>query len=258
VVDQQEQTRRERASKFIKDLVPNWRPSRNQRLWTTRIVVVLGLSVAVGYSYGITLWDWLKLLIVPAVIAAGGLWFNAQQQDRQREDNRQQHERGLAIENERAQDQALQAYLDHIGELLLGNTKPLRQSKEADEVRTLARARTLTVLSRLDGERKGRVLQFLHESGLIIGEQPILSLSNADLQGAVLDTAEMSVINLDRTNLSHASLSGVNLNGAFLREVNLHHADMVGVSLSNAILENSDLELWPIGHGFREGRPSQR
>jgi hypothetical protein len=29
--------------------------------------------VAIGYSDGITLWDWSKLLVVPAAIAAGGL-----------------------------------------------------------------------------------------------------------------------------------------------------------------------------------------
>jgi hypothetical protein len=35
----------------------------------------LGTLIAIGYSYGITLWDWANLLIVPAVIAGGGVWF---------------------------------------------------------------------------------------------------------------------------------------------------------------------------------------
>ena len=35
------------------------------------------------YPYGITLWDWIKLLVVPAVIAGGGLWFNTQQRARE-------------------------------------------------------------------------------------------------------------------------------------------------------------------------------
>jgi hypothetical protein len=112
-----------------------------------------------------TLWDWLELLIIPVVIAGGGLWFN-QQQERQREDVRRQQERGLEIENQRAQDEALQTYLDQIGQLLLDRERPLRQSEEGDEVRTLAR--TLTVLSTLESDlRKRSVVEFLYEADLI-------------------------------------------------------------------------------------------
>jgi high-affinity Fe2+/Pb2+ permease len=67
-----------------------------------------------------TLWDWLELLIVPAVLAAGGLWFTRQQTERQQR-----------ISNEQAQDQALQAYLDQIGQLLLDKERPLRVQKRA-------------------------------------------------------------------------------------------------------------------------------
>jgi hypothetical protein len=59
---------------------------------------------------------------------------------------REQREREVEIADRRAQDEALQAYLEQIGQLLL--EKNLRDSKEGDEVRTLARARTLTVLRR--------------------------------------------------------------------------------------------------------------
>jgi hypothetical protein len=52
------------------------RTSRRRVLWAGATVGLL--SIAIGYRYGITLWDWIKLLIVPAVIAGGGLWFNAQ------------------------------------------------------------------------------------------------------------------------------------------------------------------------------------
>jgi hypothetical protein len=73
-----------------------------------------------------------------------------------------QEQRALAVENQRAQDAALQAYLDQMSQLLLDEGRPLRQPKEGDEVRTLARARTLTVLPRLDGERKASVVRFLY------------------------------------------------------------------------------------------------
>jgi hypothetical protein len=31
----------------------------------------LTIAVLIGYRYDITLWDWIKLLVVPAVIAGG-------------------------------------------------------------------------------------------------------------------------------------------------------------------------------------------
>ena len=45
--------------------------------------------------------------------------------------------------------------------------KDLRNSEEDSEVRTLARARTLTVLGRLGPGRKTAVMQFLVEAELI-------------------------------------------------------------------------------------------
>ena len=74
---EQEQKPRERASKFIKDLVTEWHPSRDQQLWAVRIavvlVVLLGILTLIGLPFGVTLWDWIKLLVVPAVLAVGGL-----------------------------------------------------------------------------------------------------------------------------------------------------------------------------------------
>jgi hypothetical protein len=60
---------------------------------------------------------------------------------------------------------ALQAYLDKMSELLL--EKHLRDLAEEDEVWKIARIRTLTVLRKLDGERKGDVIKYLQEAGLI-------------------------------------------------------------------------------------------
>src|SRR5215216_4545198 len=119
-----DKTPRKRASKFIKDLVaPAWQPSRDQVLLATRIVLVLVVLLAIltliGLPFGITLWAWVKLLIVPAVLAIGGYLFT-------RSENRATR---VAAE-QRAQDDALQAYLDHIGELLLNKDRPLRQSNE--------------------------------------------------------------------------------------------------------------------------------
>jgi flagellar basal body-associated protein FliL len=115
-----------------------------------------------------TFWNWLSLLIVPIVLALGGYLFTrsenrraqdiAKQQralDQKTADQRTNEER--KITDDRRRDDLLQAYLDQIGQLLLDKDPPLRQAKEDDEARTLARARTLTVLPRLDGERKRSV-----------------------------------------------------------------------------------------------------
>jgi len=180
-------------------------------------------------------WGWTKLLVVPAVIAAVGLWFN-----------RQQQERALEVERQRAQDEALQAYFDQMGQLLLGKDPPLRQSEEDSEVRTLARARTLTVLSRLDGRRKGQVVQFLYESGLISSVSPVLDLSDADLRwaflvGAGLSGADLTGAFLNEADLSRAHLSRVALGAADLRWANLSGADLSGADLNWAVLTQADV-----------------
>ena len=47
----------------------------------------------------------------------------------------------------------------------------------------VAQARTLTVLGRLDGSRKGSVLQFLYDSGLIYEEPTLLGESTLVHEG---------------------------------------------------------------------------
>jgi hypothetical protein len=61
-----EKTPLKRAEDLIRLLVPDWRLTQQQSLWVIRIAIVLGVLVAIGYAYGITLWDWAKLLIIPA------------------------------------------------------------------------------------------------------------------------------------------------------------------------------------------------
>jgi hypothetical protein len=43
------------------------------------------------------LWDWLELLIVPAVLAASGLWFNRQQRERELGIATEQRERDIGL-----------------------------------------------------------------------------------------------------------------------------------------------------------------
>jgi uncharacterized protein YjbI with pentapeptide repeats len=211
-------------------------------------------------------WDWLDLLIIPAVLALGGYLFiraenrraqdiAKQQRDVDREiaDQRMRQDRKIAqertetdrqIADQHRQDNILQLYLDQIGHLLLDKDKPLRQSKflvsgdtEGNEVSTLARARTLTVLSRLDGDRKVRVVQFLMEAGLLRKEELIICLYGADLSGANLS----EVSNLYKVDLSNVILCEADLSGTFLIEADLSNADLSGANLGEAMLLRADL-----------------
>jgi uncharacterized protein YjbI with pentapeptide repeats len=189
---------------------------------------------------GMTVRNWLELLIVPLVLVGIGLLFENQQAARQRameaqqqalEERRAETERELA--EQRAQDEALQAYLDQMSGLLL--ERDIRTSEKGSEVRTLARARTLTVLERLDPGRKTAVMRFLGEAVLIQrgeGRDPIIDLGGANLSDADLNNADLRDALLDGANLRDANLSDANLRDATLRPL---------VDLSSANLNNANL-----------------
>jgi len=117
-----------------------WRPTRGQVLWTFGIVTGLTIAVLIGYRYGITLWDWIKLLIVPAAIAGGGIWFNRQQRKRELEIAREQREQDAKIAESRTQDEALQAYLDQMSGMLIPHADQPSLYKARPGDRTLSRA----------------------------------------------------------------------------------------------------------------------
>jgi uncharacterized protein YjbI with pentapeptide repeats len=211
------------------------------------IVVIIGYLLKWGWT-GLsqkTLWDWLQLLIIPVVLAAGGylFTFTISRNERKAADQRNQTEREIAQDNQC--EAALQAYIDKMSELLLH--EKLRESvKEDDEVRNVARVRTLTVLPRLDPIRKASVLQFLHESGLISKRMCIIDLGGADLSGADLWEAnllgvDLSKVNLSKSNLSKANLLEANLSKANLLEANLSKANLSKANLLEANLSSTDL-----------------
>jgi len=257
---EQEPTPRERLEELLRVLVvPDWRPTIEQGLWMIRIAVVLGVLVLVGYGYGITLWDWLRLLIVPAVIAGVGLWFNQQQRAREIRIADQRACTDREVADQGRQDDILQAYIDQMGQLLLNKDRPLRQSEPGDEVVTLARARTLTALSQIDGVRKSAIMRFLLEAGLITvhpdspeqRQYPIILLVEADLREVDMTTYEWSGIymtaawlsgaNLSVCGLSDAILSGAELSNSYLSGTDLRGADLNGAGLKNAFLNGADL-----------------
>src|SRR5215213_3000300 len=183
---------------------------------------------------GMTVRDWLQMLIVPLVLVGIGFLFDTQQDARQQE-----------VEEQRAQDTALQAYLDQMSLLML--EKDLHDSEAGSDVRTLARARTLTVLRRLDGTRKGSVVQFLAESDLIVKDSSVLDLAGADLREVILNDADLSGTELSGLDFNPppydgpAQLFGTNLSDADLSHAILGGADLSGADLSNALLQDTFL-----------------
>jgi hypothetical protein len=245
-VDQQQQSR--------------WRPTRKQVSWTVGIIaVIVGAYIFLRFAYvsewkwtGLvknpdyhkrTLWDWLNLLIIPAVLAAGGLWFNQRQQAR-----------AEMSETQRAQDEALQAYLDKMSELLIDHDLHKKEG-DYDETRVTARAHTLAVLERLDAKRKRTVLLFLREARLInrykycprdqekVTYYPhYVGLRGADLSGANLVGARLiSTSGQEPISLKGANLEGAKLSGAILRGAELCEADLSDADLSGADLKPADL-----------------
>jgi hypothetical protein len=114
-----------------------------------------------------------------------------------------------ALEAERRQDTALQAYYEQIGKLI---TDEDLLNTERKEIRELARGQTLTVLQQIDGERKRSLLTFLHEAGLIGAENPAVTLIGADFRGAKLyDGADFRGANLQGAAFDYGGLEGVNM-----------------------------------------------
>jgi uncharacterized protein YjbI with pentapeptide repeats len=235
-------------------LVVNLYPDIWQEISRKRVATVIGIVVALtviivllafgGASLGWTgfsdkkLWDWLQLLsalAIPVVLAVAGFWFTTQQNARQQkiEDRRAEAEQELAAQ--RAQDEALQTYLGQVGTLLL--KEDLRSAEEGSDVRTLARARTLTVLGRLGPDRKRTVIEFLYEASLINGDNPAIPLNNANLSGIDLSSRYLK----DRRITGDPNLEGINLSGADLGEADLRSANLTEADLSGADLSEADL-----------------
>lgn len=124
---------------------------------------------------------------------------------------------------DRAREAALRDYLNQMAEFLL--EKKLRTT-DREDVRNDAQSYTLATLPELDGFRKGYLLRFVYETGLINKDSAILQLSGADL----------SETNLSWANLCGADLSGTNLSSACLWDARLDDADLSGTDLRQANL----------------------
>jgi hypothetical protein len=191
-----------------------------------------GTTTVTAKPPGKTFWDWLQLLIIPAVIAVGGYLFSlavSRNEQRNTKDNQQ--------------EAALQVYIDKVSELLLHER--LGESPPPHEVVIIVRARTATVLRILDPIRRASLIQFLSQSGILAlcVENTAKSSFDWPLKNEYsLEDIDLRETNFNGVNLSMIHLEGANLQGASLREANLEGTDLGRANLQMANLMHANLQ----------------
>jgi uncharacterized protein YjbI with pentapeptide repeats len=209
-----------------------WRPLMSVWRWT-----------GIGEKKG---WDIVTGLSLPLIVFGGGILFNYL--------NGQQQQK---IAEEKQKDELLKTYINDMKASLLDREHPLKDLKKNGESRSIARTITLTTLTQLNSEqdqqkakegkynqRKGLIMQFLYESGLIKFApkvDSIISLKTADFTFADFYNAYLESANLIFANLNHANLKRANLKRANLKSSNLEGTNLKGAKLQFANLESAYL-----------------
>ncbi len=158
------------------------------------------------------LWEWMKLLIVPLLIPISVFWLTYRTEENER-----------TLEKYKARKEELQNYFDRMTNLLLKHQ--LRVSAEDSEIRTIARALTLSVAPELSENQKSQLLLFLYDAGLIFRFSSIIGLEKIDLQNLTIQP---------KTDLRRISICEANLQGCNFEDVNLYYADFKSSKLQNA------------------------
>jgi len=107
--------------------------------------------------WGLAFQDLLSILIVPVALAGVGYLFTGWQKNRDLTLEEQRLQNAQEFEQQHAQDEVFQAYLDQLAEPLINGQ--LHRAGRFDSVQVLARARTVGMLWKLDPNRKRSLLQ---------------------------------------------------------------------------------------------------
>lgn len=154
------------------------------------------------------------------------------------------------FQQERDQITTLDDYFDQLDKLT--SERDLLEETPKSGAIVLARGRTVATLRKLDSKRRQQLLAFLQASGLVQGEEPVISFENTDLEGMNLSGVDLRGVRLAESNLKKVDLEGANLKGANLKGIvleeaglrvtKLEDADLRGSFLVGADLEGADLE----------------
>lgn len=215
--------------------------------------IILGLAamgaIIYGYLYtpgwvGVAdkkVWDWLELLFVPVALAIGGFLFS-----------RSQKNRDVKVEERRAQNDALQSYLDQMTQLLIAAEQNVLHKVETDSaVNDFLQARAQALIERFDAEHTVSLLRFMYYSGMLAKADAKgqthssvirLNLAGTDLSRIVLREASLKEANFEKANLDGANLQGSLLERANLRTASLEDARLAEVRFNHAILEQANFK----------------
>ena len=203
-------------------------------------------------------WDWLQLLIVPLMLAFGGLYVNYAFETRDKqiaEDGKKQEllkdyfskMQTLIVETKKSKDSQPK---------IVETKKSVETTKSKDsqpnpdgapllpEFIPIAQALTLAVLDELDGKRKGKVISYLAESKLITANikdqksKPVIDLRKANLKEIVLEDV----------SLDGLSITGADMTEAKLTEVILTNSNLVSSKFINATLDTVDFSGSKLGN----------
>ena len=194
------------------------------------------------------LWDWLGLLIVPTVLALGAVWFNKSQKETELKIAKKARDVDREIAAARQNQVTLEAYFDRMTDLLLEHN--LRKSEPDSEVRSIAKATTITVVRSLDNERNRQLFAFLAASRLLsttlsppdsVIDLKGVDFSNTHLMGVNLNHVSLSSTIFSQANLFAANLDQADLTRALLMNVNLRRARLRATTLTEAYMMDADL-----------------
>lgn len=197
------------------------------------------------------LWDWLDLLIIPASVALVGWIYKEYEKSK---DSKKEYEN--------KQNEVLDSYFRIVSDLIIKEN--LLDNNLNGESKIIARTRTIVAIDNLSGDRKGQVLQFLHESNLIrnnvvdlIGgnfrnsEVSGIVLKNIAIKGVYFCDSEFIKTYLDNSDFTSCDFTGANFNESSLENTNLSYTklnkckltniDLTSVNFEGADLTNADL-----------------
>jgi hypothetical protein len=201
-------------------------------------------------------WDWLQLIIVPLVLAIGGIVYGSQQEQLQQRHADDQYNLTVLTNYEDQVINVVGTY--HMLSVLSQSPEGVAPAPTPDAdyqaggevlnniVGEAFGNATLNVPGRLDQSKKGTFLQFLAFLGLLQEPQeggPVVKVAGSDLRGARLPNAILRGTDLEGIILTHADLKGANLANAQLNGGHFEGADLTRADLQGTMLDQAHFNL---------------
>ena len=198
--------------------------------------------------------QFISALLLPLVLGVFTAVITIQQQNTAREQRNQdrnaaenqRHEDQMAakqlrelegsLSENRYKDDAFDAYIKEIGQILTNNNGSLTSNLVAA---TFARAKTLTIFRRLDAKRNIQIIRFLYEAGQL-GEKD--NLSSLDLSTAELHEIDFHYLAINKKKLNDLSLAGVFLRNTTFTCIEIDRANFSSTQLDNVSFSLAQLE----------------